>query len=112
MAVYREIVDYISTQEKKYPDAPPIDPSHLWQRKLSRLLDSHPYLVNPETEDEDVCGHAQDDTPDEIDFSLSSSDGEEEEEEGEGPQVGVSSDEVIPGKSTRNVMMQKKKVLV
>lgn len=110
LSVYKATVSYISSQEKRSSLADPFlaDSSHIWRRKLSRLLESYPHLANKEEEEEeedsqdlvrDLCENA----PEEVDFSLSSSDGEEEEEEEEG---GVAA--VLPQRSTRSMALQKK----
>lgn len=103
MTVYKSVIEFIKKAD------PSEGPSILlpWSRKLSHLLETHPYLANESSDEEDsqeVGGNTPED-PD-VDFSLSSSEGEEEEEEEEGAVGGV----VIPEKTknTRSVAVRKK----
>lgn len=106
LSVYKAIVDYISKWEEGSSGS-----SRVWRQKLSRLLESYPSLAKEEEEDDeeedsqDLCENA----PEDVDFSLSSSDGEEEEEE-EGGARGV----VITQRRTRSArslaMQNKSKV--
>lgn len=92
--MYKSIVEYLTGQG---------DPSgYDWQQKISRLLESYPFLANEE--DDEVDEDSQDmvhklceNAPEEALFSPSSSE-EEEEEEG----VGVAKSEGHRRRSTRN----------
>lgn len=109
MSVYKSIISFINAHKTSTSSAPPTVSAHKWRQKLSRLLESHPHLANEDSTDEDSQGLERNQggsTPEEIDFSLSSSEGEEDEDEEEGVAGGV----VIPEKSTRDVIvMQRKK---
>lgn len=112
LSVYKAIVSYLDAQEgTSSPSPPAADPSHVWRQKLSLLLETHPQLATEEgsqeeEEEEDSQGLPRDlckNVPEEVDFSLSSSEGEGEEEEG------VARGVVIPERSSRGAAIMRKK---
>lgn len=104
--MYKAIVGYLSGQEEGA--SPSAGSSHIWRQKLSRLLESYPHLAGEEEGEEEDSQEAMknlcENAPEDLDFSLSSSDGEEEDEEG----VGVERDVVNPGRTTRSMAVQRK----